>query len=365
MKKFYLLLFACILAISAFADSIFYDGFEFSNHDMEVPIGWTSNDQSWLCGYLEKDHNRKPHTDNWYAFTNSNDSWMFTEVFMVGQLKYRFSCWVISDGSFTLEFWAGNGTSVNLMTTKMFSVEINNENYEKISEYIESLSVDYKYIGIHAIASEGAHHLTIDDINVDMVAKYDMEIDPYIADTVIYPGTQFFYSFTVKNTGYQSMNLIRSISTDYFTDVIFTADGVTCSYFPIQPDQIVHCTCTGTLLPSVTSGSGQCWVDIILSADCDCITRMTTLWVTPIFETIDENQAEVKLYPNPVHDFLNIVSEKEIKTCQIIDLQGKILVINNLSESNNIDLRTLPEGSYMLKIQFGDGEIAHKKILKK
>lgn len=73
MKNLFLTLLVC-LTTTAFADIILTEGFEYANHDLETPVGWTSDDGSWICGYLEKDHNRVAHTGNWYAFNNAEDA---------------------------------------------------------------------------------------------------------------------------------------------------------------------------------------------------------------------------------------------------------------------------------------------------
>ena len=71
MKKNILTLLVCLMATSAFAGNLLTEGFEYANHDFQVPVGWNCNDNSWLCGYLEKDHNRLPHSGNWYAFSDA------------------------------------------------------------------------------------------------------------------------------------------------------------------------------------------------------------------------------------------------------------------------------------------------------
>lgn len=60
----------------------------------------------------------------------------------------------------------------------------------------------------------------------------------------------------------------------------------------------------------------------------------------------------VKIYPNPVKDFLRIeLYQQEVHKAVIIDLFGRIvLTINDLMESNNIDLTNLPSGIYLLNI---------------
>jgi len=362
MKRIMLLFFACFSAIAAYSDSILYDSFEYANHDLEAPTGWTSNEQSWLCGYLEKDHNRMAHAGNWYVFTNADDSWMFIDLFLSKQLKYRFSCWTISDGAFTLEFWAGNGANAGQMTELMYSIEVNSENYNRVSAYVETLSDDFQYFGIHAVAAAGAYHLTLDEVNVDVVNKYDMVIDPYTADTVMFPGTRFTHNFTVQNTGYHDFSVIVSTHSDYFTNIHFTADGESCSSFPFAANQTVNCTCTGTLLPTIEPGT-TCWIDIVLTANCDCITRMTTLWVTPMFFSVNENNVEVGVYPNPASNFVKIQSEM-LQKVEIFDISGKE-VISVKAENDNIDLDIshLKSGAYLIKVTTESG-VGVQQLLK-
>ncbi len=60
----------------------------------------------------------------------------------------------------------------------------------------------------------------------------------------------------------------------------------------------------------------------------------------------------VKIYPNPIQDFLQIeLYKQDVHKAVIVDLFGRIvLILNNLSESNNIDLSHLSSGIYLLKI---------------
>ena len=293
MKKLFFTFFVCLFALSAMADSLLFDSFEYANHDLNPPIGWICDDASWLCGYLDKDHNRTPHHGNWYAFTNADESWMFMPAFLSNQLRYRFSYWAISDGSYTVEFWAGNGASQGQMSRLLFSAEINGGEYERVSAYIEDLATSYEYFGIHAIASPGAYHCTIDEINVDMVDRYNMEINPYQIDTVMYPNTRITFQYTVQNTGYESLHIYMSALTDFFTNVQFTANGASASSFYTVPDQIVQCSCTATLKPNIAPGT-RCWIDIMFTVSCDCITRMTTIWADALGQ-VDEFPLEAHL----------------------------------------------------------------------
>lgn len=292
MKRLLLILLVCLAPAFVFASGILYESFEYGNHDMTTPIGWTCDDQSWLCGHFDKDHNRKAHAGDWYAFTNADDSWMFLEQFLSSQLKYRFSSWVISDGTYELEFWAGTEDNAEHMEQLLFTVTVDEGNYNKVSAYIETITADYPYFGIHAVASEGAYHLTIDEVSIDMVAKYDFQATPTTIQTSLYPGQQIIFRFDVQNLGYEPIDVIFSPSYEYFTDIHFTVEGTPCTVFHLEPDETKQVITEATLLPTVAVGS-TCWLDIMLVLDCNCATSMTTLFVDVVnSDGLEEHENE-------------------------------------------------------------------------
>lgn len=336
MKKTLFTLLLCLAASFCFADSVLFEGFEYANHDLTTPIGWNCDDNSWLCGYLDKDHNRTPHNGNWYAFTDADDSWMFMNLFFSHELKYRFYYWAISDGEYDVEIWAGNGPSSSEMTQLLFSRTVNSDEYQLFSEYVETIPTDYQYFGIHATAHTGAYHLTIDDITIDMVNRYDIEVDPYEIRTTMNAGEQITIEYDVQNTGYEDLHIYMTPYTDFFTNISFTEDGLNYSSFPTVPNQIVHCTCTATLLPNLEPGT-LCWMDIMFTVSCDCITRMSTLWVT-----VNDPTAAVDEQEN----------EAEVLQVEVFDLTGK-----------KVDPANLKAGIYVERTTTSNG-VSSKKILK-
>lgn len=328
MKKLFLALLICLSTSFVFADSVFIEGFEYGNHDYTVPVGWTCDDNSWLSGYLEKDHNRIAHSGNWYAFTEATDSWMFMELYMSDELKYRYHFWGISDGTFDIEFWAGSGPSTSQMNTLLFTKTVSSGEYERFSEYIETIAVDYQYFGIHAIAHEGAYCLTIDDILVDMVGKYDMEVTPERFDVFMMPGEQITIEYDVQNTGYEDMHVYMTPYSDSFSDISFTEDGFNYSSFPTVANQVVHCTCTATLKPDTELGS-VCFMDIMFTVSCDCVTRMLTLWVTVGPDTTGIEEFD---------------DEEGLKQVEVYDLTGKKVNSSNLKAGIYIERTTTSQG---------------------
>jgi sugar lactone lactonase YvrE len=77
-------------------------------------------------------------------------------------------------------------------------------------------------------------------------------------------------------------------------------------------------------------------------------------------ENFNLNNLEVKLYPNPVRDILNIEIENDIQSIEIYNIQGQKVLSSNQKQINVSDLAT---GMYMIRIQDIDDNIATKKIV--
>lgn len=332
-----------LLVKFANANSIFFESFEYANHDGESPIGWTCDDDSWLCGYLYKDHNRIAHSGNWYAYTNADESWMFMEMFMSTQLKYRYNFWAISDGDYDLEIWAGNGNTAEAMSHLLLSCTVNGGNYHNFSEYIASIPSDYQYFGIHATAHEGAYHLTIDDFNVDMVDKYGLQVLPDNLDTTMAAGTQTEFKFKFQNVGYEPLTVYVTPNSEFFTDIHIRANGVECTSFPAEPDEIVEISGIATMLPTITAGS-LCWIDIMFWLDCGCATAMFTLWATAETTSIDENFTEISIFPNPSTGNVTINGKGHVTVSNSL---GQIVFEKEIIEKETL---TLEKGIYFVKL---------------
>ena len=84
------------------------------------------------------------------------------------------------------------------------------------------------------------------------------------------------------------------------------------------------------------------------------------------FDAVDEiSESNSTIYPNPSIGILNISSNKELCRCQLFDLQGNLLIDNNLSDSfSSIDINDLNSGIYILKLQFLDNSFQYYKVIK-
>lgn len=95
-------------------------------------------------------------------------------------------------------------------------------------------------------------------------------------------------------------------------------------------------------------------------------------WGTPLVITGVQNlekENQVKIYPNPAADFVTIedLSGKAANyVLQLIDMQGREVLKNSITITNSyrLDLSSLTEGAYLLKLQNGETQIS-RMIVKK
>lgn len=81
---------------------------------------------------------------------------------------------------------------------------------------------------------------------------------------------------------------------------------------------------------------------------------------------ISESQenTNIKIYPNPARDLVQISSKEIIKSLEVFDLSGKQVTIKNHPE-NEISLASFPKGIYTMKIILENGKTETRKIVKK
>ena len=364
MKKLLFTLCLCLATTFSFAGSILIEGFEYANHDLVKPMGWVCDDDSWLCGYQEKDHNRIPHSGNWYAFSDADDSWMFMQLYLFNGMQYRITCWAISDGDCQLEFWAGPSPDASAMHTQLLSSSVG-DIYEKISQYVESIPSGCNYIGVRAVTNGNATHLTIDDIEVDQVQQYEFIAEPITGDSSMYPGSQGSFRFLVQNVGYDPLDVTVDPSDEYFTDFTCIAHGAQGMTFHTEPNETVEVTITATLRPEIEPGT-ICWLDVHMTIPCNCNTAMVTFWVTSIEpeQTTENNAVEVSVYPNPARDFV-IVEAEDLQAVTLTDINGKTLSSTAAKgHSIRLDVSDLKAGVYFISAKTRSTSSFVKSILK-
>lgn len=113
---------------------------------------------------------------------------------------------------------------------------------------------------------------------------------------------------------------------------------------------------------SPTSNHGECITPAIIQANFffNQFQRIDF-----VLDTNDPTLAEAfSVFPNPVSETIFIENEKEEGTLQVSDLTGRNLLQSQLSKGkNNLNVSTLEQGVYLLRIQFEDSFFTQKVIL--
>ena len=80
----------------------------------------------------------------------------------------------------------------------------------------------------------------------------------------------------------------------------------------------------------------------------------------------DLPETELKVYPNPVEDFLSIGLSKDrvLQQIEVLDISGRALYQMKSPDYNKVDLSFLEAGQYFLRIQIDD-QVQTKRIIKK
>lgn len=107
-----------------------------------------------------------------------------------------------------------------------------------------------------------------------------------------------------------------------------------------------------------------------VQVDADVVDNIPESWVyldeinfsaNCALDVNDLAELNLKIYPNPVQDILNISSQKKIDSVQIYDVNGKL--VSN-STQDKISLNHLPNGTYWVLIQI-EGKTYREKLIKK
>ncbi len=79
---------------------------------------------------------------------------------------------------------------------------------------------------------------------------------------------------------------------------------------------------------------------------------------------VDDIIYNVKMYPNPTSDYLNIVTDQNIKNVEVINYLGQTLKVSNIN-NQKLDVTQLPIGTYIVRFTFDNGNQAIEQFIKK
>jgi pectate lyase len=180
-----------------------------------------------------------------------------------------------------------------------------------------------------------------------------------------------FYTFASANmnstpglTTYDGLTLTARLKMETATTISYSTNSLSTLTLVLEPtyngpiklDGVAYTASSGiVVIPSVPVGNHS-------------ITKgnSTNLYyIKTVFSPLGNQQntfAKAILYPNPVTNYLNIISNSTIDKVLIYNLNGK-LVKDIEGDIKSIDMNNLTKGNYLIQI-ISNGTIVTKKIIK-
>ncbi len=204
-------------------------------------------------------------------------------------------------------------------------------------------SFDYKIDDVDG----SDYFMIIRDNNDNIVAAFVIDYSD---------GNLSIYDGTIDDTSNTSTDITPNVWYNFKIVIDMTAK--TAAYF-------VNNVSVGTknFLPSITS------VNIIDFAYDDYGTGFTVdnikLLNADLLSTSDvkNSNEQLSIYPNPVSDFIHIKTQDTIRSVEITDAAGR-LVLKDSSGRSQLSVAALQQGLYLVKV-YTAGSIFTKKFIKK
>ncbi|MBK0403495.1 T9SS type A sorting domain-containing protein [Adhaeribacter sp. BT258] len=88
--------------------------------------------------------------------------------------------------------------------------------------------------------------------------------------------------------------------------------------------------------------------------------------ITGVSEGHPIQKEKISIYPNPAQYqlFIKASSTVKIKTCQILNVFGKVVALPEVPINNAIDIAALPAGLYVLQLNLDNGKVLRQKFVK-
>jgi hypothetical protein len=79
-------------------------------------------------------------------------------------------------------------------------------------------------------------------------------------------------------------------------------------------------------------------------------------------EEILESSNQLKIYPNPANNYINILSVEDVVDIKVYSLQGKLMLQQQITNGEKLNVLDIPDGMYILYITDRKGNINTHKI---
>jgi hypothetical protein len=94
---------------------------------------------------------------------------------------------------------------------------------------------------------------------------------------------------------------------------------------------------------------------------------MRPVFVSPMDNVVNypelyNKEETISFYPNPADDLV-LISNKDVESIEIYDLNGRMVNSLSMNHENSIMVKNLLNGIYLTKLKFKNGEIKVEKLI--
>jgi len=94
---------------------------------------------------------------------------------------------------------------------------------------------------------------------------------------------------------------------------------------------------------------------------------MRPVFVSPMDNVVNypellTKEENIYFYPNPADDLV-LISNKDVESIEIYDLNGRMVNSLSMDQENSIMVKNLLNGIYLIKFKFKNGEIKVEKLI--
>lgn len=186
----------------------------------------------------------------------------------------------------------------------------------------------------------------------------------------LYHGNLFVTEALTENTTYwvEAYNLSTGCTSERFEVIINVSEAIVAPTAASTQEFVAGSTLadlivehTGTLtwyadaqltqeLPETTLVVVGTTYYVTQSAGA-CESSAVAILVDTFLENGNLSSDKFAYYPNPVKDVLNFKGNEIVKSVQIFDLGGKLILNQNSNSISNINLSSFPKGTYVVKVK--------------
>lgn len=181
------------------------------------------------------------------------------------------------------------------------------------------------------------------------------------AYTLTFNGPEMAYETMSTPAGYSYVYIAINNSTNKIEAVHPTANFTT---LPVGSYTVKGISYANTALPS--SFIGKTFNEIVVTGACvQESSNKRQLFITGVLSTSDitKTETDIKVAPNPVNDWLTVISNRKITDYEVFDASGRI-ILPKTKFQKNINFKNLTTGSYILRL-FDDSQLIYQTTIVK